>query len=118
MNCKVYVELHQNNNKGNTSIPHIPISCPILTFHCHYNLKSFRHTQFNTDTYIDKSLRNTYYSGVSTPCPRLIIVSKAESHINRSAKQSSVGTLLLFDKFIYRIQSITAYLHSDSNRCY
>ena len=63
----------QNLPDPYTSIPHIPMpheqlpSCSILTFHCHYHFKSFRHTQFNTNTYIDKSLRNLYYSGVSTP---------------------------------------------------
>ena len=60
----------QNMPDPYISIPHIPMpSCSILTYHCHYHFKSFRHTQFNTNTYIDKSLRNMYYSGVSTPCP-------------------------------------------------
>ena len=62
-------------------MPHEQLpSCSILSFQCNYHFKSFRHTQFNTNTYIDKSLRNMYYSGVSTHCPRLTIVqSKAES---------------------------------------
>ena len=64
------------------SIPHILMpheqwpSCSFLTFHCHYHFKRYRPTQFNTNTYIDKSLRNMYYSGVSTPCPRLTIVQQ------------------------------------------
>ena len=72
----------QNLPDPYTSIPRIPIpheqlpSCSILTSHCHYHFKSFRPTQFNTNTYIDKSLRNMYYSGVSTPCPRLTIVQQ------------------------------------------
>ena len=55
----------KNNKKTTTqnlpdpyiSTPHIPMpheqlpSCSILTIHCHYHLKNFRHTQFNTNTY-------------------------------------------------------------------
>ena len=72
----------QNLPDPYTCIPHIPVpheqlpSYSILTSHCHYHFKSFRHTQFNTNTYIDKSLRNMYYSGVSTPFPRLTIVQQ------------------------------------------
>ena len=51
--------------------------CSILTFHCHYHFKTFRLTQFNTNTLYRQILEKyvLLYSGISTPLRDIYILS-------------------------------------------